>query len=316
MTATCPITSSFPRWRFSGRSEPLAWGGIGTIGTTTLQGSTTVPGVKKVTLTQNLNETIQVAELQAFEVVTGTNVAQQSNGGVATATSVGYGGAATRANDGNTSGSWGNASIWHSDEWDKPGATLTIALANPTTLQNLKFYGRTDCCQTRQNDFTINLLDASNSVLLTKQVIGMGSAPGATGTIDMSGAPTGEDAAALLSGVDYEFEVDALTSAYDMLSVAGAGAGLPTALYLNGANLVVTTVAGTIAENTVLDLLDADKIYGQFAGISLPGDRLSWDLSQLYTTGQITAVPEPATMALLGLAAAGLGGYIRRRRTA
>jgi hypothetical protein len=93
--------------------------------------------------------------------------------------------------------------------------------------------------------------------------------------------------------------------------------GIPVTL---GGNLVLSTPRNfetTNLSGNSFQLFDWAGVSpsGQFASITsdLPSG-YSWDTSQLYTTGDITLVPEPSTFALFSVGVLGLAAYAWRRR--
>ena len=82
----------------------------------------------------------------------------------------------------------------------------------------------------------------------------------------------------------------------------------------SGATLTLTLDDGYVpANSTTFDLIDATSISGTFGTTNLPtlGVGQSWNTDNLYTSGEVTVIPEPTTLLLLG---AGLVGVLARRK--
>ena len=108
-------------------------------------------------------------------------------------------------------------------------------------------------------------------------------------------------------------EVSPFTGASDLLAIGTNGDGV---LKLEaGASLAILNLEGqgnfTIGQS--FHILDFSSVQGTFETISLPGGHSMWDLSELYTDGVITVVPEPSSFAMLLGGALFFGGRLRRR---
>lgn len=144
--------------------------------------------VKTINIRQNLVDSWHLAEVEGIQTYTGINLALQANGGVASATGTtsGFGTILGDGNDGIRFGNYGAGSLWHDDGDAQAGEIYTITLANPSSLSAISIFGRTDCCQGRDDNLTLELRDAGG-VLLYSVNFGIPNIPDSGSTTAVNG---------------------------------------------------------------------------------------------------------------------------------
>ncbi|MCX5683196.1 MAG: PEP-CTERM sorting domain-containing protein [Planctomycetota bacterium] len=210
----------------------------------------------------------------------------------------------TLANEGGITFSAGVSELFMDELTNAPGAKVSV-IGNSTTT----FAGDV------HNEGMIWVRTGSMAVF-TALVHGTGTYQGG-GTFWFEGEfSPGDSPAAVDVNGDLAFgpqarltmELGGLTAGaqYDQLNISGE--------FMADGKLAVKLLSGFVPQaGEEFDILNFAGLDGAFDSISLPalGSGLSWDTSSLYTSGTIGVVPEPATLALLGL---GVAGLVARRR--
>jgi RHS repeat-associated protein len=127
---------------------------------------------------------LALAEVEALgqAVAAPTNLAQ---GKPATQSSDLFGGVASRAVDGNTSGLWSGNSVTHTDNQAQPWWQVDLGAVQ--SLQTVRLWNRTDCCSERLSNFYVLVSDApfastSLSATLAQPGVSAFHTPGPAGT--------------------------------------------------------------------------------------------------------------------------------------
>jgi hypothetical protein len=168
LSASATITvNSTPTITLNKADETCASSNNGTITPALLGGLTNIRYIKLTQKYVNADAYQQVAEIEAFEIFTGTNVARSSNGATAVASTT-YSSLypAASAIDGINSG---NNNFWHSSS-PNVNEYILVDLQSGKNIDYLKIYNRTDCCGTRGQNMLLELFDTSNKLLYSKTV--------------------------------------------------------------------------------------------------------------------------------------------------
>lgn len=125
--------------------------------------------VSKIAVTLSTEDPLSLAEVQAF-TYDGENVALN---GTATQSSTGWGAAATRANDGQTSGVWGHSSVTHTASAQSGTKWWNVVLATPSPVTQIVVYNRTNCCWDRLEGAILSAYDEDGNVVFQETLAGV-----------------------------------------------------------------------------------------------------------------------------------------------
>jgi len=112
----------------------------------------------------NTNVVLSLAEVQVYGTVASTT-ANLALSGTASQSTTAFGGAASRAIDGNTSGVFSQGSVTHTNG-NNTTAWWQVVLPQEATVGKITLFNRTDsCCTSRLSNFTVSVLDSAENVV-------------------------------------------------------------------------------------------------------------------------------------------------------
>lgn len=111
-------------------------------------------------------EVLEYASLPQFEL---------AQLGTASQSSIGSGGDAARAIDGNLDGYWSNGSVSHTS--DQPNSWWQVDLDQRRALSMVEVHNRADCCEARLSNFRVSLLRDGVEVHGSDHFVGSGHVP-------------------------------------------------------------------------------------------------------------------------------------------
>lgn len=102
-----------------------------------------------------------------------------------------FGGAASRAVDGNINGAWGVGSTTHSGD-NGSNQSLEVNMGSMRPVDQITLFNRTDCCGTRMSNFRLSVLNASNVEVWGQNYYTAGGSVGGSEIVSMPSGTMGQ----------------------------------------------------------------------------------------------------------------------------